>query len=111
MTKIAGSRFGNYSFGFDRFLIFVGSQQDLNVSNFNLHPSFLSYAAALAIGGLSQADHYEASVEVLSFNPYKWNSGPSLPYGISGAVAVETPNGGVILVGGNVTFFHLIWQA
>ena len=60
----------------------------------------------LAIGGISQTGH-EASVEVLSFDLNAWKPGPSLPYGISGAVAVQTPNGGVILVGGSSNFHQI----
>ena len=60
---------------------------------------YSSFAVAVAIGGISQTG-LEKSVEVLTSDWQTWNSGPSLPHGISGAVAVQDPNGGVILVGG-----------
>ena len=67
---------------------------------------YSSFAVAVAIGGISQTG-LEPSVEVLTSDWQTWNSGPSLPHGISGAVAVQAPNGGIILVGGkSITSFH-----
>ena len=65
---------------------------------------FFSFAVAVTIGGNSLAG-FETSVEVLTSDWQTWNSGPSLPYGISGAVAVQAPNGGIILVGGKWLYF------
>ena len=67
-------------------------------------PIFLfdSFAIALAIGGMSRSGH-EQSVEILSSDLQIWKLGPRLPRRISGAVALQAPNGGVILIGG---FFH-----
>ena len=42
-----------------------------------------------------------SSVEILDFGSSAWRTGPSLPFGISGASMVEDLFGGVVLIGGN----------
>jgi hypothetical protein len=41
-----------------------------------------------------------SSVEILDEGSNEWRTGPELPFGIESAQMVESPNGGVVLVGG-----------
>ena len=45
--------------------------------------------------------YFMSSVEILDFGSSAWRTGPSLPFGISGASMVEDLFGGVVLIGGN----------
>jgi N-acetylneuraminic acid mutarotase len=55
---------------------------------------------SIIVAGGSDYPSYLSSVEILDEGSNEWQTGPELPFGISGSQMVEDQNGGVVLIGG-----------
>ncbi len=58
----------------------------------------LDHMSIIAAGGY--AGSRLSTVEILDEGSYEWQTGPELPFGVSGSQMVEDQNGGVVLIGG-----------
>jgi hypothetical protein len=62
-----------------------------------------SQEMSIIVAGGSDGSSYLSSVEILHEGSNEWQTGPELPFGIYGSQMVEDHNGGVVLIGGELS--------
>jgi N-acetylneuraminic acid mutarotase len=58
---------------------------------------------SIIVAGGYDGSSYLSSVEILHEGSNEWQTGPELPFGIYGSQMVEDHNGGVVLIGGELS--------
>jgi hypothetical protein len=63
---------------------------------------------SIIVAGGWYGSSYLSSVEILDEGSNEWQTGPELPFGITGSQMVEDQNGGVVLIGGQSSSLSLV---
>ncbi len=64
-----------------------------------------SQEMSIIVAGGSDGSSRLSSVEILDEGSNEWQTGPELPFGIDESQMVEDQNGGVVLIGGQISLF------